>query len=1720
MLLGTVPVYAQGVHWVDHPVLNQAGQPVGGATITVCSPSAATNVFPCTPKTTIYSNLALTVVAPNPLTADARGNYDFYVTPGNYLITISGPSVQPYDEFLTLNSGSGGANPGGNQGDLQLNAGSLTLGPAAVHDTGSQLQITESSCDSGPRPWIDVTCPPYNAKGDGSTDDTAAISSAIIASCATLTGDNFFTMHPAVLFPPGVYRVQQPQLPSVFPVFNLPSGCAFLEIRGLTGGSDFQFGNPAAMIVVLPGTNPNNAPVFQLNNGNQDSSFKDLAMVGYNQAVYVNNTNHVTFDNAPMSVAITGQADNTPLKLTNMLEVYRVNHSNASFQGVSTTLPPVIYTIESGTQPFLSIIKTSDVTDAGGAEQVIIRSQFSGGAAINEMIFRDVQNEDSSNGWLTISNTSGTAGQGLGPFIFDRVTIEDANGPSPVLTLNDSTSTLNNVWLLDVNYGLTLAPVVQVLAGHMVSFNCFGPQCQVVDANGNATGQGRSNEQYGGTDHVSDNSFEIAQPTSALFPTPLLGIGGGPTLADRWCASGGLFCNIGIDPAFGVLFGLGDTNAFNSGLEQTIKESLDVQVAKVLPPTSPLGTATTGGSLAAGTYYAQFYTTSSTTCDRTFSITSSPSYTSPVSVSGANNAITYSWTLPVTTPLTPGGYCVEVQTTPIVSSSLITSAFFISGGTTTSFLYTGQALTTLTPVPAANQLISVARFTNSSLDVSGAINSHLDTGTTNALVITTPLTLSSIPTGMPLNVKVANPNTSAVTINLNGLGAVQATKQNGAALVFGDLCANHEYSFVYNGTSWDLTTPSCTAPISGVSSVSGDSGSIITNSSSTGAVTLVFGTESAHTVLAGPASGAAATPTFQTAPTIAVTNMTGTGAFNTSGNAGTATNAANLTGCVPVNAGDICVWTGSAWADVTGNNSGTQYLQETSVGVASWTTPSGAGTVTHSTGALTSGQPVLGNGSADVKVGPINLAGGSSFVTGLLPIANLASDSLTVNSQSCVLGSTCTIPFLINAVNQTSQAGLNLTTSTANTMGITITPVNTSGIIEKEEASGTVNTTSGGTGASAPAAHAVPIAEGASAFNFVTPGVSGTVLTSNGAAADPTYQATLVDPCTTLGCFIYGGAGGAATALNGPTSPNGVPQYILETPSGGAATAPTFGLAGVVVNPNSETTCGIQTLSVLDRAGVIFCAGTSTSTFTFPVHTAAGFGQALPVLIVNNNSGKMTLAPTTDTIDNANLFSNWADFIYNNSSGNWQSVQVPQFSAFPNTGAGNALTFNTATGQFGTISAGSGGGGTYPLTVAGTVTSGGIPYFSNTTTQTSSGLLASGQFVLGGGAGGAPTTSFSVVPVANGGTGTGSTLTGLVRGNASAMTAAEISGDCTTSGSNAITCTKINGTSVTGANGDVTTYGAGNTLADSGILGTNIVRKDAANTGAAAMTLNMSASTTSNSLQIPSQAGLTSNGTASIGYDTTGKNFHCPINGADALCAGEASAITSGFIPKSSSSTIALLAKSALDDGATTANTLTYTGTSGMAAPIFTATGTTAGFLDLPQGSSSSGVAPCNTANSICWQAPTSVTSQLRVLAGAPATGFPLYTNSSGTMTETITPVEGTISTGPALFGSTAVNTVVAQTIAVAAGHFTNLTMTAALGGSCTTAPTFNVFDGTSNTGTAKIATSTTQTKGNATSQTQTLTYAAGDLIGIYISTAGATCTTDTWVVSAEYSTP
>jgi hypothetical protein len=72
--------------------------------------------------------------------------------------------------------------------------------------------------------------------------------------------------------------------------------------------------------------------------------------------------------------------------------------------------------------------------------------------------------------------------------------------------------------------------------------------------------------------------------------------------------------------------------------------------------------------------------------------------------------------------------------------------------------------------------------------------------------------------------------------------------------------------------------------------------------------------------------------------------------------------------------------------------------------------------------------------------------------------------------------------------------------------------------------------------------------------------------------------------------------------------------------------------------------------------------------------------------------------------------------------------------------------------------------------------------------------------------------------------------------------------------------------------------------------------------------------------------------------------------------------------------------------------------TGGFTGLNFTGNGTTAGFIDFAQGSTSAAVAPCNTTNSICDQAPTAVTAGVRTLPPALAQGVLTNVGSSSAL--------------------------------------------------------------------------------------------------------------------------
>src|SRR6185437_9395274 len=169
--------------------------------------------------------------------------------------------------------------------------------------------------------------------------------------------------------------------------------------------------------------------------------------------------------------------------------------------------------------------------------------------------------------------------------------------------------------------------------------------------------------------------------------------------------------------------------------------------------------------------------------------------------------------------------------------------------------------------------------------------------------------------------------------------------------------------------------------------------------------------------------------------------------------------------------------------------------------------------------------------------------------------------------------------------------------------------------------------------------------------------------------------------------FQYNAGSGNFGGVNSPTT-NG--NYLCGfNVTGSAAVIPGCNLAGVPVN----TPATPYTMLYSDRGSYQRLTGGSTFTITLPQitgNTASNF----PFVTQNGNSGNETLtANAVDKIDNSatggssTVFPNWAAFVYQDQSsapGNWWTIKLPTFAAFPNCTdtTGNHLNFATASGTF------------------------------------------------------------------------------------------------------------------------------------------------------------------------------------------------------------------------------------------------------------------------------------------------------------------------------------------------------------------------------------------------------------------------------------------------------
>ncbi len=109
-----------------------------------------------------------------------------------------------------------------------------------------------------------------------------------------------------------------------------------------------------------------------------------------------------------------------------------------------------------------------------------------------------------------------------------------------------------------------------------------------------------------------------------------------------------------------------------------------------------------------------------------------------------------------------------------------------------------------TVLAAFLNLIFNHRHDGGNADGSAPLDFSADTGVVNALVATLVPAITALTVGMPFGVQVANTNTGAATLTVNGLGPFSLHKLGGVALVAGDIQATQIVQIAWDGANFQL----------------------------------------------------------------------------------------------------------------------------------------------------------------------------------------------------------------------------------------------------------------------------------------------------------------------------------------------------------------------------------------------------------------------------------------------------------------------------------------------------------------------------------------------------------------------------------------------------------------------------------------------------------------------------------------------------------------------------------------------------------------------------------------------------------------------------------------------------------------------------------------------------------------------------------------------------
>lgn len=296
-------------------------------------------------------------------------------------------------------------------------------------------------------------------------------------------------------------------------------------------------------------------------------------------------------------------------------------------------------------------------------------------------------------------------------------------------------------------------------------------------------------------------------------------------------------------------------------------------------------------------------------------------------------------------------------------------------------------------------------------------------------------------------------------------------------------------------------------------------------------------------------------------------------------------------------------------------------------------------------------------------------ANGLDEIAGLFASAPTTGDCVKATVAASVItladfGAVCGVTLQTNTVGNASQVLLNFTTSTANSVGLTATPVNTSGGIEKIEISGASYT--GNAATSTALASAPTICSAGSAPR-------GIAASGNGTGCNAYIPESLA---VLLGDTIYASGANAFATLTGPVAPNGIPQTLTDIPAAGAAVAETWSIPGVPIDAQTGTSYSIP---VTDD--VHFVTGNNASPTAWTGFTLA---NNYVFSMMNLGAGLITYTPASGTVNgNATQIipKNWFGFHYTNNTDTFMPV-LPSIGAFPDCtdSSGNHINFTAATG--------------------------------------------------------------------------------------------------------------------------------------------------------------------------------------------------------------------------------------------------------------------------------------------------------------------------------------------------------------------------------------------------------------------------------------------------------